>query len=296
VDTVKQGGLYATALSRSATAPWLWRVLAGIAWLVGLALLALTLAHWGWTWFGPEVLPLPTASPDTDPVQRIASARLFGAPGGASSSAAASSPANVTGDLRLLGVFAERDGRGYALFRAGARGPLLVAAGQDVGVGVRLESVRPDGVTLVDGGTRRELALRSSTTMAAKARPASGAVATASPKPAACTPPSGFTGPVVRLNAELLGGMVNAPDGWRGLIEAGSGALIVRDQGGFGRMLGLKTGDRIERANGIALTTPDDIASTVLQPLTQSQQVLVAGTRDGKPQQWLLVNGGACPS
>ena len=268
--------------------------MATAAWLAALALLALTLAHWGWTWFGPAALPTPPPAPDADPVQRIASARLFGTAAPASV-AATSSVGSAGGDLRLLGVFAERDGRGYALFRAGARGPLLVAAGQDVGGGVHLESVRPDGVTLIDGGGRREIGLRTSVTTE-KVKPAAAVVATAPTRAAACTPPSGFTGPVVRLNAELLGGMVNAPDGWKSLIEAGSGALIVRDQGGFGRMLGLKTGDRIERANGIALTTPDDIASTVLQPLTQSQQVLVVGTRDGKPQQWLLVNGGACPS
>jgi hypothetical protein len=33
-----------------------------------------------------------------------------------------------------------------------------------------------------------------------------------------------------------------------------------------------------------------------LQPLTKSQSVWVAGTRDGKPQQWLYLNAGACPA
>jgi len=292
---VKQTGLYVTASSPSAPGSWPGRAISGVAWLVGLAVLAWTLAHWGWIWFGPEALPAPVAAPDADPVQRIADARLFGSAPPVNAGAAATT--NVAGDLRLMGVFSERDGRGYALFRAGARGSLLVAAGQDVGGGVRLESVRPDGVTLLDGGARRDLMLRA-TAVTDKPRVATSASTTAAPstKSAACAAPPGFTGPIVRLNAELLGGLVSAPDGWKSMIEAGSGALIVRDQGGFGRMLGMKAGDRIERANGIALTAPDDIASTVLQPLTQSQQVLVAGTRDGKPQQWLLVNGGACPS
>ena len=70
---------------------------------------------------------------------------------------------------------------------------------------------------------------------------------------------------------------------------------IVRDQSGFAGMLGLKNGDRVELANGIPLALPSDIASTVLQPLTKSQAVWVAGTRDGKPQQWLFLNAGACP-
>ena len=107
--------------------------------------------------------------------------------------------------------------------------------------------------------------------------------------------PPGFTGPVVRLNAELLGGVTGTPDGWKALLEPGSGALIVRDQSGFAGMLGLKNGDRVERANGIPLLIPGDIVSTVLQPLTKSQAVWVAGTRDGKPQQWLYLNAGACP-
>ena len=51
----------------------------------------------------------------------------------------------------------------------------------------------------------------------------------------------------------------------------------------------------MERANGIPLAIPADIASTVLQPLTKSQAVWVAGTREGKPQQWLYLNAGACP-
>src|ERR1700730_3881398 len=121
--------------------------------------------------------------------------------------------------------------------------------------------------------------------------------------------------------------MTGAPDAWKALLEAGPGALIVRDQSGFAGMLGLKNGDRVERANGIPLAIPGDIASTVLQPLTKSQAVWVSGTRDGesqqampgavasrvlqpltksqaawdsgtrdgKPQQWLYLNAGACP-
>jgi hypothetical protein len=129
---------------------------------------------------------------------------------------------------------------------------------------------------------------------ASEARPAI-AVAQGT-RPSACSAPAGFTGPIVRLNAELLGGMTGTPDAWKALLEAAPGGLIVRDQSGFAGMLGLKNADRVERANGIPLVMPGDIASTVLQPLTRSQAVWVAGTRDGKPQQWLYLNAGACPA
>ena len=46
---------------------------------------------------------------------------------------------------------------------------------------------------------------------------------------------------------------------------------------------------------GIPLVIPDDIASAVLGPLTKSQPVWVVGTRDGRRQQWLYLNAGACP-
>jgi type II secretory pathway component PulC len=89
--------------------------------------------------------------------------------------------------------------------------------------------------------------------------------------------------------------MIDAPDAWKILVSPASGALVVRDQSGFAGMLGLKNGDRVERANGIALALPDDIAATILRPLTRSQPVWLAGTRDGKPQQWLYLNAGSCP-
>jgi hypothetical protein len=252
--------------------------------LAALALLAVVLAHWGWRWFGPAPVALPPERADGDPVRRIAEAHLFGT----ASSAASEAPAQA-GDLRLLGVFAEPDGRGYALFRAGARGALFVAAGSDVAPGTRLEAVRPQGVTLVQDGARRDMALR-------QARAPEPARAAAPARSAQCAPPAGFSGAILRLNAELLSGMIAAPDSWKALVQPVAGGLVVRDQSGFAGMMGLKSGDHVERANGIALALPEDIAGTVLRPLTRSQPVWVTGSRDGKPQQWLFLNAGACPA
>ena len=97
---------------------------------------------------------------------------------------------------------------------------------------------------------------------------------------------------MVALNAELMNGLIAQPDSWRALLEASGGALLVRDESGFAAMLGLKRGDRIEQANGIALTTPDDVIGAVLRPLASSQPVRVAGSRDGQPRELWLRNTG----
>lgn len=281
--------LYVAQATQPATLPTRWQLAAAAAMLVALALLALVVAHWGWRWFGPAPASRASVAPDRDYARRIGDARLFGA--APSTASAGPVAASGTGDLRLLGVIAQRDGKGYALLRAGARGPLLIAAGQDVAGGVRLESVRPDGITLVDGGVRRDMALRATPAAEKAANP----VVASAAKSAACSAPAGFAGPVVRLNAELLGGMMNTSDAWRALVEPGAGALVVRDQSGFAGNLGLRNGDRVVSANGVPLSTPADIPALVLQPLTRSQQVWLAGNRDGKPQQWLYLNAGACP-
>ena len=269
-----------------------WKVVAATALFVALALLALSLAHWGWQWFGPAPAALAPSPPDTDHARRLADAHLFGTVTAPAAPGAVAASTGV-GDLRLLGVIVQNDGRGYALFRGAARGPLLIAVGQDVASGVRLEAIRPNGVTLSEGGVRRDMPLRAPIP---GERPRATVVAAsvgASASP--CAPPPGFSGPVVRLNAELLSGMMNSADAWKALVEPGAGALIVRDQSGFATNLGLKNGDRVESANGVALAFPADIPAMVLQPLTRSQPVWLAGSRDGKAQQWLYLNAGACP-
>ncbi|MEO8739954.1 MAG: type II secretion system protein N [Casimicrobiaceae bacterium] len=282
--------LYVAQPAPTGTLPVRWKLAAAVAMLIALALLALVGAYWGWRWFGPVSPTLAASAPDRDYARRIGDARLFGA----AASTTSASPVTATagaGDLRLLGVIAQRDGKGYALLRGGARGPLLITTGEEVAAGVRLESVRPDGITLLDGGVRRDMALRAA---ASADKPARTVVAPAA-KSAACSAPAGFTGPIVRLNAELLGGMMNTSDAWKALVEPGAGALVVRDQSGFAGNLGLKNGDLIASANGVPLAIPADIPSLVLQPLTRSQQVWLAGHRNGKPQQWLYLNAGACP-
>ncbi len=281
-----ESGLYVTPAPPPAPA-WGWRAGAAAASLAALALLASILAHWGWTWFGPKPVFIGAPTQEIEFARRAAEAHLFGSAG----IAPAAAPVGADlGDIRLLGVFAEREGKGYALLRAGTRPATLVAAGQDLAPGVRVESVRADGVSVLQGGVRHELALHAPSA-GERTRVAAAAAAT----PAACAIPPGFKGPVVRLNAELLGGMIDAPDTWKVLVAPASGALVVRDQSGSAGMLGLKNGDRVERANGIPLALPDDIAATILRPLTQQPARMARGNARRQAAAMALSERGFVP-
>jgi hypothetical protein len=165
-----------------------------------------------------------------------------------------------------------------------------VAAGRAIADDVTLVSVQREGVTVRDAGGERRLTLRASVVP-----PAQKSVAKAAAGNAACMTPPGFKGDILRLNAELVGGIVAQPDTWAALAAADSGALTVRDDSGFSAMLAMRKGDRIEQANGIALRTPDDIVNAVLRPLTAGQVVRLVGSRGGVQREWLLLNAGSCP-
>jgi hypothetical protein len=169
-----------------------------------------------------------------------------------------------------------------------------VRSGEEITKDVTLLEVRPDGIRIRDRGETRELALR---TNGPAAQAAATARAATPPRPSgACTPPAGYTGPIYRINAELLSGIAARPEGWTAMLEsAPGGGLSVREGSGAGSMLGMKPGDSLAQANGIALRGIDDILVAFVKPLIASQQVLVAGVRDGKPAAWLFVNAGACP-
>jgi len=258
----------------------------GLAVIAAAALLAVVLAWWGWRWLGPAAIDFVPAGPP-DPALALLASGLFTAPAG---TPAAATPARVAGgDMRLLGVLAEEGGKGFALFRLPG-GPKLVASGRTIADGVTLVSVQRDGVTLRDAEGDRRVLLRAVT-----AAPVIKAVTGSTPGMAACQPPSGFRGDTLRLNAELLGGIVAQPDTWAALTTIDRNALTVRDDSGFSAMLAMKKGDRIEQANGIALRAPEDIVNAVLRPLTAGQAVRLVGSRGGMPREWLLLNAGTCP-
>jgi len=265
-----------------------WRALAVVATLAALTLLAFVIAYWLWQLFGPPRVHIPPATP-ADPASVLLASGLFTRGAANSNATTDAAPQALGGDARLLGVFAEADDRGYALFRLSS-GPKLVAVGQEIAPGATLAAVRPDGIVVREAVGERSIGLRNAQPKTVPAATAKQEKTSASASRAACSPPSGFKGQVVALNAELMNGLIAQPDSWRALLEPSTGALLVRDESGFAAMLGLKRGDRIEQANGIALLSADDVVSAVLRPLVSNQPVRLTGSRDGQPRELWLRN------
>ncbi|HSU44283.1 MAG TPA: hypothetical protein VLN42_08720 [Casimicrobiaceae bacterium] len=267
------------------------RFASALATFIAGCALALVVAYWGWQIVAPAPLHI-AAPPPADPVATIGAADLFhGA--GAHTTPDAPAAAMLSGDARLVGIVARPGQRGYALFRFPS-GAKLVAQGEQISPGVTLTAIEPFAITLRDGAGERRYVLRESSAAApaaasaAPARtpsPARGASRTAS-----CAPPAGFAGNVVRINAELLGGLSGEAGPWRTLLAPATGGLVVRENGGFSAMLGLQSGDRIAQANGIALRVPDDVTSAVIRPLIANQGVRVVGSRGGTKHELWLAN------
>jgi hypothetical protein len=258
--------------------------------LLAAASVAVVVAWWGWGWFGPTAVDLPAWSAE-EPVP--SSALAVSPPFGTSreppttTTQGTPAPAAFTGDVRLLGVIAERDGGGQALFRFADGTARLVAAGARLSDSATLVAVEPDGVVVRDAGGERAISLR----VTSAPLPASRSI----PTRAACAIPRDYRGAVVRLNAELVQGLIGQPQALRAVVDVQEGALVVRDETGLAAMLGLKKGDRVTLANGIALRAPEDVIVSILRPLAANQAVRVQGTRGAELRELLILNAGACP-
>jgi hypothetical protein len=274
------------------------RAAAGLATALAATLLAFVLAQAFWRFAGPTPMPAPPAPLPESAIAAFAAAPLFGGASAASAVERTAPPVatSAPGDLRLLGVIAGREGTGQALFRLADRGPVLVATGQDVTPGVRLDAVFADRVRLSGRGETREIMLRQPVPLAQPAAVASSVPGQRAPAAdrGACAPPAGFKGPVYRINAELLSGMAAQPQSWKDVLGESPTGLVVREGGSFAAMLGLKPGDRLRDANGIALSANGDLLAAVVRPLQASQPVRVRATREGAPVELLLVNASAC--
>lgn len=270
-----------------------WRMAVLLATAAALALLAWVAAQQFWRWSSPRLKAAMVAAP-ADPAAAIVASGLWA--GAGESQHPVRNAAG--GDIRLLGVLAERGGGGLAVFRT-REGARVVAAGGEIVPGTSLVAVEARSVRLRDAGGERTLEFergdfgRGTRVAHAGTAPKTGGSAQAAN--AACSVPAGFVGAVVKLHGELLDGLIAQPDSWRSLLAADGGALVVREDGGFASMLGLARGDRLVQANGIPLHAPDDVIDAVLRPLVASRSVRIAGTRGSQSRELFVVNATACP-
>ena len=256
--------------------------------LLAFAALAAVVAYWGWRWFGPPPVQIPVA-PINDVAGALAASPPFGSPTSDAMPLAAA-PTMLAGDTRLLGVLSEADGKGRALFRLADGSARLVAVGDALSPDAKLVAVRPDGVTILEGGGERTLALR-----AQPAATTGTTTARRTTSQAACAIPAGFKGPVVRLAAELVQGLIAQPEALRAIADSQGNALVIREESGFAAMLGMQKGDRVTQANGIALRAPDDVIVAVLRPLAASQPVRLVGARGSEAREMMILNASVCP-
>jgi hypothetical protein len=263
------------------------RVLAALATLVAGAALACVAAYWGWQLLGPAAVRVPSSGP-VNPAATIIAANLFGNDGSPTPNAIAD-PA-LGADTKLLGIITESGERGYALFRLPTVRNSSRRARDCARRDACVHSRRRDDSRRC--GERRPVAQQR----AAAGRAAVPAAAANVRMAAASTraTPSATRRPRIsrhrRAAQRRIAGRRARIRFRRSVAVAIEGGLVVRSDNGFGAMLGLKTGDRLAQANGIALAAPDDVAAAIVRPLVANQGVRLIGARDGATQELWLAN------
>jgi hypothetical protein len=121
-----------------------------------------------------------------------------------------------------------------------------------------------------------------------------GGARPADARSAACAQPASASSELYLLRGELLGGIIRDPGTLKALIAGQDGAVAIAASSGFAALLGLQPGDRLERANGVALRSYEDVAAQVLRPVAASERVSVTGSRAGERREWIYVNAATC--
>jgi general secretion pathway protein C len=225
----------------------------------------------------------PASAPPSSPFERLLAAHLFG--GGDNAAATA-----LLG-LRLEGVYAAHDGRGYALLAGSASAPARAyASGERLPGGVQVAAVYPDRVLLRTAAGVAALTLPRPASSAAEAPPATEGPATMveTGAPAAVPPQSGANGasgpapwPPTRgglLNFGALGRAQPVIEngritGYR-VLPGVNPVLLVR--------LGLRPGDVITAIDGTPLGGPVQAMQAVQGRLRDGQPPTLTVMRDGR--------------
>ncbi|MBI3149832.1 MAG: hypothetical protein HYZ17_15090 [Betaproteobacteria bacterium] len=256
--------------------------LATVATVLGLALLAWVLAFWIWRWLEPAAV-FPPAAQVADPVQVLRDGALFGhAP-----RSTANSPleAATAGAHRLLGVFAQSGGGGWALLKRADNSVRLLREGEEIQTGEKLDLVLPQGVEILQGGARHKLTLGR-----VDSDPRVGGGALSGPCP--LSPEERRRAFYVR--PELLSGIAQGLNGARKLFRQHGGAWVVAVDDPALAALGFEAGDRIERGNGVPLLSEDALRGAIVEPVLQSRVLRLSGQRKGKAREWIYANAALC--
>jgi general secretion pathway protein C len=133
-----------------------------------VAALGVSCAYWTWIAISPRVPAAPTLMPGAEVAKQgvLATRHLFGEAQEGGGTAAGR--ARAAAEFALLGVFS---GRGPAtgraiLARQGSR-PAIVAAGESIADGVKLQEVYPDHVIVLRNGSPERIDLERSVSRAA---------------------------------------------------------------------------------------------------------------------------------
>lgn len=257
------------------------RLLVVVLNLLALAVLCWIAAYWIWRWFAPALVLSAISLPSSE--LSIPPGSLFGAVNRSSPSTTAAT-STAASDYRLLGVFSESGGQGYALFQLAERKSKLVKQGQEIKSGVILRKVESDAIQVEEKSDLRRIALRENSKSLLTARPTSQI----------CPLAAGELQQAYLLRSELLEGLTGNKEIWAALLQPAADALIVKDEGSVGKLLGLQAADRLERSNGVQLANLEDVSRYIIQPLQQHQVVRISGTRQTKKREWIFLDAALC--
>jgi general secretion pathway protein C len=225
--------------------------------------------------------PAGTVAPRPQPIdiQRIARARLFGAPEAAAPSQDDLTAPQTQLNLRLAGTIASDDpAKGYAIIGESGGSAKFYSTGDALPGGVRLHSVYADRVILDRNGQLEALSLpRSSPQPVARVAPP--------PQPQ----PSQFAENLRRLaetNPGALAEVIRPQPVFAGGVQRGYRVYPGRNRQQFAQ-LGLRPGDLILAINGTPLDDPNRGAE-IFSTLGSSGRVTVSIERNGQTQELTL--------
>ena len=264
-------------------------------WLSALLFLLLLLALWlglRWFWYFREA---QSASPAASHVEKvnlqaaintITAQHLFGKPPAPAQAApvkvATPPPANV----KLKGVFAATGVKpAYAILNVDGTDQ-AVKIGDEVEEGLVLEEVHPGHVVISRDDAQHEILLEAGT-MAQAATPGRPVAAAPAGAPRAAMP--NIAG--APLKQQVPGKRPGAAAGEEGAeAKPNSPPAVINPSAGLKidsvpqemQKLGLKKGDVVSQINGQVVTSIDDL-TRLYQQFSPLGQVIVEGTREGKP-------------